>query len=187
MMSENERKIGIKLHDKYVGLTLGNSVFQLNLDQNGLPHFPESLKQSLPPYMPEMVKKMMKLGEKGQMLAVHHEPWCSEVSETGRCDCDPIVGEPFEGDMDQLTCSECGEFSRGEFHIHPYLVEDTCGYHWLIRRSMNEDMLYWAFEEDNFSTIFCHKCLEKLMTENGREFSDLFPDFEDDSSSSTLQ
>lgn len=145
-MSENEQTIRMRFVDGCLQLTVGNSVFQLNLDQNGLPHFPESLKESLPPYIPKMVDKMMKLGEyQGYMLTVDHEQWCSEVRETGRCDCDPIVSEPFESDTGQLTCSECGEFSRSEFHIHPSLVEDICGDRWLIRRSVNEGMLYWAF------------------------------------------
>jgi hypothetical protein len=187
-MSQNEqeigiKEIGIKRYDGCVELRIGNSVFRLTLDQRGLPEFPESVKESLPPYIPEMVEKLLQ--KEGRLLIVQHEPWCSEMNETGRCDCDPIIGEPFEDEAEQLTCSGCEESSTGEFRIHPNLVEDICGNRWLVRRSLKEDMLYWALEEDNFSTILCHKCLERIMTENGREFSDMFPD-EDEYSDETL-
>jgi hypothetical protein len=52
--------VDIKFVEEGVEITLEESRFRLDLDERGSPKFPESLKEKLPPYMPEMVERWIK-------------------------------------------------------------------------------------------------------------------------------
>jgi hypothetical protein len=185
-MSENQRKIAINLYDEYIELTIGNSVFRLSLDERGLPQFPESVKESLPPYIPELVERLLRLGEydESHIHIVDHKTWCPEVRRTGKCNCNPVISATLRDNTGPLTCNACGEFSIGE--IRTSVTEDTCGKRWLLHRTETGDMLYWTFPEDESGQILCHNCLKRIMAEVGVEVPDNIFDVEDDSSSGSL-
>jgi hypothetical protein len=76
-----QHQLEINIRDEWVELKLDGSVFKLGLDDRGLPLFPESVKKELPPYMPEMVEKIvnkMRHGpSKGRFYQnIDHKLWC---------------------------------------------------------------------------------------------------------------
>ena len=54
---QEHKHVGIMFKDGGVELTVEESVFKLALDERGLPLFPESVKQQLPPWMPKEVEE----------------------------------------------------------------------------------------------------------------------------------
>src|SRR5262245_61911033 len=129
-MSEKEHKWQLKISADYVEFNYGGSVFKLDLDECGLPKFPEAVREKLPLYVPEMVEKLVKYRKNHThaYLRVLHESWCAETAELGMCNCSPVINDPTEthgwatGDG-KLTCSMCFECSIGE--IRCQIVEDT--------------------------------------------------------------
>lgn len=119
-----KNELDIKFVDEEcVEITLEESVFRLAIDEHGLPKFPESLKEKLPPYLPEMVERWIK-GERHNpnqglpYMAVSHRPWCREIRGTGRCNCNPDISDlkirEYTGISDgKLTCKKCKEFFYG--------------------------------------------------------------------------
>jgi hypothetical protein len=59
-MSTEWQRGEIFVGDGWVELTLGESVYKLDLDVNRLPEFPQSVTQELPPYLPSMVEEMLR-------------------------------------------------------------------------------------------------------------------------------
>src|SRR5262245_13627785 len=89
-------QIGITIRDKHVELDLAKFIYVLDLDDVGLPLFPESVKKELPPYMPEIVEKMVRTMKSNQPRYLHiyidveHEIWCAQVTGTGMCNCNAV-------------------------------------------------------------------------------------------------
>jgi len=80
---------------EFVELMLGGSIFKLDLDNRGLPLFPESVKEKLPPYIPQLVELKMRMmrtrgvDEDGNYL--WHAIWCDEIRSLGTCNCNPVA------------------------------------------------------------------------------------------------
>jgi hypothetical protein len=163
-MSENKQKWQIK-HS--VEFNYGGSAFKLDLDECGLPQFPESVREKLPPYVPEMVEKLVRYRKNGY-LRVIHESWCAETAGLGMCNCNPVMNDPTEthgwasGDG-KLTCSMCYECSFGE--IGCQLVEDTVGNCWELLWTKGGDRFYWIMEKDESKLILCEDCLKYAIEE----------------------
>ena len=160
------------VEDGCVEITFGESVFRLAIDEHGSPQFPESLKEKLPPYMPEMVERwiMSKRHNPNQgfpYMAVSHEPWCPEMRGTGRCNCNPDINDLEIGECSgigngKLTCEECGESSTGEIILHNVVEDDTgC---WDRFRIEGGDMFYWlvGVVGTEIRLLICHLCMIEL-------------------------
>jgi hypothetical protein len=179
-------KTNIEIYHDCIELTFGESVFTLDRDEFGLPVFPESVKEKLPPYLPESVtqvtrKLLRQSGDQnvGQSIyqTIDHELWCAETTGHGRCNCNPVLNEPTtekrswtSGDG-KLTCSMCDESSTG--YIRCDLVEDTIGLRWERLWTEGGDRFYWILEKDESKTILCEDCLRRIMAELGVEFPDV--------------
>jgi hypothetical protein len=109
-MSEKKQKSEIKVRDDYLEFNYGGSVFKIDLDERGLPQFPESVREKLPPYITEMVEKMIEHGDHDGpcYIDVCHKPWCAELKGIGGCNCDPIIGEPVKGAGNTIACAVSG-------------------------------------------------------------------------------
>jgi hypothetical protein len=159
------------VEDGCIEITLGESVFRLDLDEDGLPEFPELLKEKLPPYMPEMVERWIKSKRHNPnqglpYLAVSHRPWCREIRGTGRCNCNPGMSDlkitEYSGISDgKLTCKRCKEFSTGEI-LCDVVEDDTgTGYRFWVEGG---DMFYWLVAKagTELRLLICHLCMIDL-------------------------
>lgn len=158
-------EITIKEENQCVEFRFANWVFKFDLDRNGNPLFPESVKNELPPYMPEMVEKIVKRmrGDDGSFdlyLDPQHEPWCAEVKGTGECNCWPI----FFNDNNQrtyietLTCAVCGESTTGKLGSLSGGEQWTKGWVWKRGRRIRA---YWFFTaDDHYERQICDDCLK---------------------------
>jgi hypothetical protein len=57
----------------------------------------QSFEPPVPKYLPEAMRKFRRVKPKrGQIhhVTIYHEEWCKQLSGLGRCNCNPIVGEP---------------------------------------------------------------------------------------------
>ena len=168
---KNEVKIEFVDHG-CVEITISDSVFRLDLDERGSPKFPESLKEKLPPYLPEMVErwimsKRLNPNQGFPYMAVSHDPWCPEMRGTGRCNCNPDINDLEIGECrgvgnGKLTCEECGESSTGEVIRHSVVEDDTgCWDRFWIEGG---DMFYWlvGIAETEIRLLICHLCMIEL-------------------------
>jgi hypothetical protein len=78
MSIEYEMAGEIFVGDGWIELTWGDSVYKLDLDERGLPKFPQSLEEELPRYVPGIVEQML-----GQMKILHtnHAGICIRESQ----------------------------------------------------------------------------------------------------------
>src|SRR5262249_36910883 len=114
-------QVGIKIRDKHVELDLAKFIYVLDLDDDGLPLFPESVKKELPPYMPDMVQKMVRTMKSNHpqyryiYLDMEHEIWCAQVTGISMCNCNAVLRDWKGKDSFQtLTCAVCDESTTGE-------------------------------------------------------------------------
>ena len=168
-----KNKLAIKFVDEEcIEITLEESVFRLAIDEHGLPEFPESLKEKLPPYMPAMVERWIK-GERDNPhqnpthMAVSHDPWCPEMRGTERCNCNPDIfdleiREDNGISLGKLTCKVCEEFSTGEMILYD-VVEDDSGC-WDRFWIQGGDMFYWlmGIAGTEIRLLICHLCMIEL-------------------------
>jgi hypothetical protein len=110
-------KVAITIQDRSVELRFRESVFNLSLDKRGMPQFPESVKQQLPTYMPQVVRlklRMFRIEGVRNGDHIEHAGWCAESRGIGTCDCYPglQVGGGFP---DTLTCGLCNASSTGDY------------------------------------------------------------------------
>lgn len=170
------------MEDDCVEITIDELVFRLDLDERGLPKFPDSLKETLPPYLPEMIEQQIKSERdnpnQASITAVTHDVWCPEMKGTGRCNCNPDIFDLEENggiSSGKLTCKVCDESSTGEV-IRFDLVEDDSGC-WERLWIEGGDMFYWVVGEagTEITLLICHLC----MIELGIKFPNVFKDAED--------
>lgn len=168
-----KNKFDIKfVEDGYVEITFRESVFTLPLNERGLPTFPESLKEKLPPYAPEMVEQRIKSKRQNPnqgpiFMAVGHERWCPELRGTGRCNCNPVINDLEIGGCSgmgngKLTCEECGESSTGEMILYNVVEDDTgC---WDCFWIEGGDRFYrlMGVVGTKIRMLICHLCMIKL-------------------------
>jgi len=171
--------------DKRVEITV-NSKFTIDLDEHGLPKFPESLKEELPPYVPEMVELVIEsyrhnLNQGPIDMVVCHKPGCPEARVSAIliswCNPDLVDTRKYSGISDgTLTCKRCNESSIGEI-LRYNVIEDDSGC-WERFWIEGGDMFYWvvAMPGTELRSLFCHFCMIKL----GIKFPNLIED-EDDS------
>lgn len=95
-----------------------SETYRLKLDKRGWLMLPQSLKEKLPPYVPETVDQRIKSKRQNPnqgpiYTAVRHDRWCPETSGKGRCNCNPDIPyleiKKYSGE--KLTCNVCGESS----------------------------------------------------------------------------
>lgn len=168
-------KVEIKFaEDKCVEITFDQEVFRVALDERGLPEFPESMKELLPPYVRERLEQRIKSkrGNPNQgpiCMTVSHEPWCPEMMSGTRCHCNPDLCEVEIVDYSgtgigggKLACKVCDESSIGET-ILSNLVEDDSG-RWERFWIEGADMFYWlvAIPETEVRLLICHLCMIDL-------------------------
>src|SRR5262245_15617333 len=156
------------VEDKFVEITLEDSVFRSDLDERGSPKLTESLKEKVPPYMPEIIGQGIKNRRQSPNqapihIAVSHEPWCCEKRETGRCNCNPDlryldIREYREISGEKLTCKMCEESSTGEIHFD--VVHDDSA-SWERFWIQGGDMFYWLVVVTGFDfrLLICHLCM----------------------------
>src|SRR5262245_5537703 len=92
---KNELKIEF-VDDECVEITLGDLVFRVDLDESGLPKFPELQKEKLTAYMLEMIEREIKSkwenpNQRPIHIAISHKSWCPEITGMGRCKCNAEV------------------------------------------------------------------------------------------------
>jgi hypothetical protein len=162
-------KVSFKIENDCVELNVDGSAFNLSLDERGVPQFPESVKQQLPPYMPEMVEKLIKSKRQSPnqgpaYMALWHEPWCPELRGTGKCNCNYDLCDLEIGDYSgisegKLTCKMCNESSTGE-KIRYEIVEDENGC-WERFWIQGGDMFYWLVNLAGTERplLICHLCM----------------------------
>src|SRR5262245_32253214 len=156
------------VEDEFVEITLCDSAFRLDLDERGSPNLPESLKETLPPYVPAMVEQWIKNKRQNPnqgpiYIAVCHGSWCPEKRETGKCKCKPDLRylettEYRQISAEKLTCKMCEESSIGKIHFD--VVHDDSGSRerfWIE----GGDMFYWlvAVSGFDFRLLICHLCM----------------------------
>ena len=173
------------VEDGCVEITFGESVFKLPLNERGLPTFPESLKEKLPPYAPKMIERRIESKRRNpnqgpDYMAVSHDPWCPEMKMTGSSNCDPDiydleVGENSGMGDGKLTCKGCGDSSTGEI-IRCDFIEDNTGC-WDRFWIEGGDMFYWltSIKGTDIKLLICHLC----MIELGIKFPNGIEDNED--------
>jgi hypothetical protein len=157
------------VEDGCVEITLEESRFRLVIDEHGSPKFPDSLKETLPPYLPEMVERWVKskLQNPSQSpihLAVSHRPWCREIGGAGGCNCNPDLRyletrEYREISGEKLTCRMCKESSTGEIRFD--VVRGASRNSWERFWIEGGDMFYWlvAIGGFDFRVLICHLCM----------------------------
>src|SRR5215467_4159409 len=90
-------QVWITIEDECVELHLDEFEGTIALDECGLPLFTKSLKQQLPPYMPELLEKMTrKMRSDGASLAVvaidvEHEDSCDQFTDIEICNCNAAI------------------------------------------------------------------------------------------------
>jgi hypothetical protein len=168
-----KNKLDIKFVDEEcVEISLEESVFRLAIDEHGLPEFPESLKEKLPPYLPEMVERWIKSKRHNPnqglpYMAVSHELRCPEMKGTGRCNCNPVICDleirEYSGiGAGKLTCKVCDESSIGEVILYDLVEDDTgCWERFWIEGG---DMFYWlvGIAGTEIRLLICHLCMIDL-------------------------
>jgi hypothetical protein len=157
--------ITIKEEDECVEFQFGEWVIVLDLDRNGNPLFPESVKNELPPYMRKMVEQIVKEmrprydGSFTLYLDPEHRDWCAEVTETGECNCEPI----FFRDNNRrtyfktLTCAVCGESTTGQVGGGVSCEEWL---KWGVYRDNRIVRQYWDFSGDKYKRYVCDDCFK---------------------------
>src|SRR5215510_1508192 len=160
------------VEDGYVEITIRESVFRLPLDEHGLPMFPESLKEKLPPYAPKMVEHRIKSRRQNPnqgrvYMLVNHKAWCRELRGTGTCNCNPDISDLEIGKNTgmghgKLTCTKCGQSSTGEMILHD-IVENDIGC-WDRFWIEGGDMFYWlvGIAGTEIKLLICHVCMINL-------------------------
>jgi len=179
-------QLGITIGEKSVELKLGESVFKLGLDEHGFPQFPESAKKELPPYVPEMVEKMMSKmrshspNQAEIYLDVGHKVWCAELTGIGMCNCNPFLRDAeireYSGTCGdgKLTCVLCDESSTGEIRCD--VLQDDGGELWERFWTNGGDRFYWIFSGDNSRPLICEDCLSNFMANYGVKFPNIIDD-----------
>jgi hypothetical protein len=180
-MSINQRtenRLEIKHQAEWAELKLGQSVFNFILSNHGLPHFPESMKKDLPPYMLETVAEIIEPRRITDdtcsylkiRLNVEHETGCAELTETGMCNCKPSRCDyTLEEYIQTLTCAVCGESATG-------VVGGMCSSEYALEVGVYDGhhriASYWNFFWDKYDRNNCDECVKKgLVTD---EYSSLF-------------
>jgi hypothetical protein len=163
-------------------LNVDGSVFKLSLDERGVPQFPESVKQQLPPYMLKAVERVIcERRIHGQneawSLGIVHEFWCEELAGIGMCNCDPVLcpsellglGQWYEGSWGRLTCVVCHESSNGRMGSDRVMNNGDQLFvkHWVWEDGLKVGRCFWAFSN---TTLICEECLRNIMAETGIDF-----------------
>src|SRR5262249_33557771 len=192
MIMKEHKHVEIMFKDRCVELTVDESVFKLALDDRGLPLFPESVKQQLPPWMPkeveETISRMRNVRQnETHNLDVVHQYWCDELAGIGMCDCDPVLchydirglTEWYEGSWGTLTCVVCHESSNGRTGLDRvwYNGDRLFEKHWVYKDNEqdNDPRVYWAFSSE---TLICEDCLRNIMSETRIRFPHVIDDVE---------
>jgi hypothetical protein len=157
---------------KSVELMLDGSIFDLDLDDRGLPLFTEAVKEKLPPYIPQLVELKMRMmrargiDEDGNYL--WHAIWCDEIRSLGTCNCNPVLrnAEPSINVMScgygTSTCVVCKKSSTGEMILESVKQDDHEVRETIYTRA---DERYWPFSE-----LICNGCLFGIMRNIDIEF-----------------
>jgi hypothetical protein len=173
-------KVSIKIEDDCVELNVDGSVFKLSLDERGVPQFPESVKQQLPPYMPKEVEEIISRMSKNTVenLDVVHQYWCQELAGIGMCKCDPVLcpsdlrglwasGEGSWGTYICVVCHASSSGRTGSVYVR-YNLDSLFQKHWVYKDNQEDDnRIYWAFSNE---TLICEDCLGNIMAEEGIDF-----------------
>src|SRR5215510_15776951 len=119
MIMQEHTNVGITIEDECVKLCPGGFFeFKYDLDDRGLLEFPESVKQHLPSYMPEMVEEMVRKMRSEYAfyaclhLVVEHKDNCTkcltEYTRISICTCNPVLREQtipvYKTECVTLTC-----------------------------------------------------------------------------------
>lgn len=162
------------VEDDCVEVTIGELVFRLDLDERGLPKFPDSLRETLPPYLPEMIGQQIQSKRQnpnqGTTYGVSHDPWCPENRGTGRCNCNPDIFDleirEYSGIGDgKLSCKMCEVSSTGEVILSDVVEHDSgC---WERLWIEGGDLFYWVvgIAGSEITLLICHLCMIELGIE----------------------
>jgi len=171
---EELTNVGITIEDECVKLSLaGGLEFKYDLDDRGLLEFPESVKQHLPSYMPEMVEEMVRKMRSeyafyaGLDLVVEHKDNCTkcltEYTRISICTCNPVLREQkipiYKRECVTLTCGECGESSTGNVErITNPAISGT----WLLEvwKDGRPIKVFWDHAEGK---LMCGDCNSRIM------------------------
>src|SRR5262249_46344658 len=145
-------------------LELAKFIYVLDLDDVGLPLFPESVKKELPPYMPEIVEQMVRTMKSNQPQYFHiyidgeHEIWCPQVIGIGMCNCNGVPRDWNGKDYIQtLTCAVCDESTTGEvgggFSYEEWLQ-------WGVYKGDCRVREYWHFCGNKYERYICDDCFK---------------------------
>jgi hypothetical protein len=157
--------VEIRFEAEYAELKLRESVINFILDKQ-LPQFPDSMTKELPPYILEMVEKMMPEMRADDIsyakihLYVEHESECAELKETGMCNCRPSRYDyTFDKYIQTLTCVLCGESASGQlggtssapgsFKVGVYEHYDK-----IVGK-------FWSFAWDDYKKNICDYCVSQ--------------------------
>jgi len=166
------RHVGIIIFDEMVRLSVARfrveiALVEIGLDEHGSPLFTESVRQQLPPYMPELVVKMMEKMRSDDgvyawvYLDVAHENWCTEFAKIESCDCNPVLQdhkiEEYLG-LGYVTwiCAFCDESSTGEGGVDRF---DGAYRYWV--RDGDREEAYWRFDDDVSQRLLCEHCARR--------------------------
>jgi hypothetical protein len=167
-------KLAITIRDKSIELQLGKSVFKLDMNEDGYVDFPESVRKELPTNIPEIaIVTVLGMTQDGRTqaeidLEVIHQYWCSELMETGICDCSPVLWGSQEPDVDvqaggcgsdgKLTCRVCGKSSTGHIHDGIHRYKDTI----LWDIIWTDDGHTTCYRVVSPTTLICQHCESKF-------------------------
>src|SRR5262245_63573691 len=94
---KEETQLCIMIEDGSIVLEIDAFEGKIGLDEHGLPLFTKSVKQQLPPYMPELLEKMTrKMRSDDASLAwvyldVEHDDGCDQFTDIEICDCNAVI------------------------------------------------------------------------------------------------
>ena len=141
---------------------------KIGLDERGLPLFTKSMKQQLPPYMPELLEKMTpKMRSDGASFAdvaidVEHEDSCDQFTDVEICNCNAVIRDQkiqMYGTIESetMTCTVCNESFTGQpggTSSSEYAIELPLRKHGQVRS-------FWCFDHYYSGRLICEDCLDK--------------------------
>jgi hypothetical protein len=167
---KEETQVSIMIVDGCIELELDGFEGKIGLDERGLPLFTKSIKQQLPPYMPELLEKMtqkMRSDEASYAwvyLDVEHEDSCDQqFTDIEICNCNAVIRdhkieEYVIGESWTLTCTVCNESSTGK-------MGGTCSDETSITLPLYEGggkvRDFWRFDYYYSGRLICEDCFNK--------------------------
>jgi hypothetical protein len=164
----------ITIEDECVDLQFGGREFSFDLNEDGLPLFPQWVKNKLPAFVPKTLEKMIiqmrkdDAWEANFYLDVEHVPPCVVDEDDQRrfgilirCRCNPVLHEPEIRDYlcrenSKLTCAVCDESTTG-------LVGGSSSFEeweqWGVYKGNRRVRDYWSFCGDKYKRWICDDCL----------------------------